>query len=111
MKIPATGMLTGRAAQEWIGKTADSVPPPIVRERIFLRAMGICHISKRKIMAGEKWQIEHRTPLWKGGENRESNMAPALVDKHKIKTSYEAVERSAEGQHGQGAGADPVTRR
>lgn len=96
MKLSATGDLVGRAVQEWIGANADSVPPPIVRERIFLRAKGVCHISKRKIRAGEKWQAEHVIPIWKGGKNRESNLAPAMIDKHKIKTSSEAAERSAE---------------
>jgi 5-methylcytosine-specific restriction endonuclease McrA len=79
----------GRSVKEWIGKTPDSKPPATVLARIFLRHNGICHISKRKIGPGEKWEAEHIKPLWSGGENRERNLAPALVDPHKQKTADE----------------------
>ncbi|MGY3330080.1 5-methylcytosine-specific restriction protein A [Mesorhizobium sp. USDA 4775] len=79
----------GRSVKEWIGKTPDSVPPPTVRARIFLRANGMCHISQRPIGAGEKWQLEHVKPLSLGGENRESNLRPALVEPHRAKSADE----------------------
>lgn len=96
MKIPASGMLTGRAVEEWVGRTPDSKPPAHVVERIFLRHEKLCHISGREIRATEPWHVEHVIPIWKGGENRELNLAPALVDKHKIKTAKEATERADE---------------
>lgn len=37
-------------------------------------------------MPGEKWELEHILALALGGEHRESNMAPALVAPHKVKT-------------------------
>lgn len=94
--IPASGMLTGRATVEWVGKTPDSVPPPHVVARIFLRHFRRCHLSGVEIRPGMNWHVEHIIPLWKGGENRESNMAPALVGMHKIKTAEEAGERAME---------------
>jgi 5-methylcytosine-specific restriction enzyme A len=94
--ISAKGMWNGRTVPEWIGKTPDSKPPAHVIDRIFLRASKVCHISKREIRAGETWQVEHVIPIWKGGENRETNMAPALSKPHKLKTAREALERAEE---------------
>lgn len=89
MKIAASGALTGRAVEEWIGKTPDSKPPKYVVDRIFLRQNGRCAISGRKIMPGDKRQTDHRIRLKDGGENRESNMQIILTDKHREKTALE----------------------
>lgn len=78
-----------RTLPEWRGKTDDSKVPAHVRLRIFDRANGRCHISGRKIMAGEKWELEHVKALILGGEHREFNLAPALVAPHKAKTAVE----------------------
>lgn len=75
-----------RSVEEWIGKNDDSKIPPRVRLRIFETHKGICHISGRSIRAGDKWECEHVVALTLGGEHRESNLAPALVDPHKKKT-------------------------
>lgn len=75
-----------RSIPEWIGKTDDAKVPPRVRARIFERYDGQCYLSGRKIAAGERWEIEHVIALCNGGEHRESNMAPALVEPHKGKT-------------------------
>ena len=83
-----------RTVEEWIGKTDDSVPPPRVRLRVFEAHKGICHISGRKIMAGEKWELDHVVALINGGENRETNLAPALSFAHKIKTRADVAEKS-----------------
>lgn len=80
--------LGGRAVKEWIGKTPNSRPPPTVKARIFLRAKGICHLSGAKI-AGKPWELEHVKALGLGGENRERNLAPALVDPHREKTKLD----------------------
>ncbi|MEM9762118.1 MAG: HNH endonuclease, partial [Pseudomonadota bacterium] len=68
----------GRSVPEWVGKTPDHRVPPSVRLRIFEAHDGICHISGRKIEAGDAWDLEHRTALADGGEHREGNLAPAL---------------------------------
>ncbi len=83
----------GRSVEEWIGKTPDSRPPRAVILRVFARHDGICHISKRKIAAGDEWDVEHVKPLHlaRPGENlnRESNLAPALRQPHREKTAAE----------------------
>jgi 5-methylcytosine-specific restriction endonuclease McrA len=82
--------LGGRSIPEWIGSSPDAKVPDRVRERVFLRAGGVCHISGRKIMPGDKWQVEHIRALSLGGDHRESNLAPALDHPHKEKSAQEA---------------------
>lgn len=67
-----------------------------MRVRIFDRVGGVCHLCKLPINAtrGEKWHVEHITPLWEGGSDDEGNMAPAHVDCHATKTAEEAAPRA-----------------
>ena len=67
-------MSTARSVPEWIGATPDTPAPARVRVRVFDRCNGRCDACGRKIMAGEKWTLEHRKALINGGQNRESNM-------------------------------------
>jgi 5-methylcytosine-specific restriction endonuclease McrA len=83
-----------RSVSEWIGSNPDAAVPPHVRLRVFERCGGTCHISGRKIRAGEPWELDHILPLRDGGEHRESNLAPALADKHRVKTAAENSERA-----------------
>lgn len=83
-KLPNPGK---RSTEEWKGKTPDTAVPDYVKLRVWERHEGICHISKRKISAGEPWDVEHVKAICNGGENREGNLAPALRDKHKGKTA------------------------
>ena len=83
-----------RAVAEWRGKTPDTPAPPRVRLRVFQRENGVCYLSGRKIQPGEPWQLEHKIALINGGENRETNLFPALVDKHKEKTRADLAEKS-----------------
>lgn len=89
---------TRRERPEWIGKTPDSKVPPHVQLRVFERHGGRCHIAKRKILGGEPWDCDHVIALrdWtgEGHGNRESNLAPALKDKHRDKTAAENRERA-----------------
>lgn len=85
---------TRRSVPEWVGATPDSKVPDHVRQRIFMRHGRVCHIAKRKIRGGEPWELEHVVALRDGGQNRESNLAPALKDKHREKTSAEAAARA-----------------
>lgn len=83
-----------RSTKEWVGKTQDSRPPPRVRARVFVRENGMCHLSGRKIQPGELWDLDHKVALINGGENRESNLFPALRDKHKEKTKSDVAEKA-----------------
>jgi 5-methylcytosine-specific restriction protein A len=83
-----------RATEEWVGKTDDAKIPARVRLRVFETHWGKCHISGRRIMAGEAWECDHVIALINGGENRECNLAPALKEFHKAKTKADVAEKS-----------------
>lgn len=80
-----------RAVDLWVGKTDDQAVPPRVRLRVFEREGGICWLSKRKIMAGEKWELDHKVALINGGRHAEDNLAPALVGPHREKTKADVA--------------------
>lgn len=86
--------MTARSVPEWIGKTPDSKVPRHVRLRIFDREGGKCHLSGRKIMPGDAWDLDHKVALINGGEHRESNLFPALRDKHRKKTAEDVAEKA-----------------
>lgn len=52
------------------------------------------NISGRKIMPGDAWDCDHVVALCNGGEHRETNLAPALRDKHRAKTAADVAERA-----------------
>lgn len=83
-----------REVPEWIGKTDDTPIPPRVKLRVFERHGGVCHISGRKIAAGEAWDCDHVLALINGGENREANLAPALKQPHREKTNADVALKS-----------------
>ena len=100
-----------RSVAEWIAAHDDQAIPARVRARVFERCGGICHITGRKIVPGDLWDLDHITPLADGGEHRETNLAPALKDAHIAKTSAEntqrAIERRKRAKH---IGAKPPSR-
>lgn len=83
-----------RSVPEWKGKTPDSKVPAHVRMRIFLAYDGKCWLTGRKIVPADYWELEHKIALCNGGEHRESNLAPALRDAHKIKTRADVGEKA-----------------
>ena len=86
-----------RSVDEWIGKNDDAKIPARVRLRIFEAHHGRCYLSGILIRAGDKWECEHIRPLSLGGEHRESNLAPALVEPHKEKTKKDrAIKKKAD---------------
>lgn len=90
--------MTSRSVPEWIGKTPDTKIPDHVKLRIFDRENGRCYLSGRKIMPGDKYDFDHRIALvnWSGDGhgNRESNIFPALRDKHREKTRLDVAEKA-----------------
>lgn len=91
MTEPRTGP---RSLPEWIGATPDTPVPDRVKVRVFDAHDGVCHIAKRKIRPGEPWDAEHVIAIINGGQNRETNLAPALRDKHPEKTAADLKEKS-----------------
>lgn len=83
-----------RALPEWIGKTPDTKVPDRVRLRVFEREGGKCWISGRKIRPGDLWDLDHKVALINGGEHRESNLFPALRDKHREKTREDVAAKA-----------------
>lgn len=76
-----------RSVPEWIGKTDDTPAPPRVRRGIFDAHGGCCYLTGRKIdPVRDIWHLEHVIAIVNGGQNRESNLAPALVEAHAEKT-------------------------
>lgn len=87
--------MTARRIPEWVGATPDTPAPPRVKARVFARYDGVCHWTKRKILAGDNWDTDHVQALINGGENRESNLAPILRGKaHKEKTARDVAIKS-----------------
>jgi 5-methylcytosine-specific restriction protein A len=83
-----------RSVEEWIGKTDDTPVPPRVKLRVFEKYEGRCYLSGRKIVPGDEWDAEHMIAIINGGQNRESNLAPALKAPHKVKTKSDLAEKS-----------------
>jgi len=84
-----------RSVVEWQGKDDDAAIPARVRVRVFERHGGICHLSGRRIRAGDLWDVDHVVALVNGGKHCESNLAPALRDKHREKTAADVAEKAA----------------
>ncbi|QKV17818.1 HNH endonuclease [Oricola thermophila] len=83
-----------RAVKEWTGKTPDTKAPPRVRQRVFDRHEGVCHICKLPIKPGETWHLDHVIALIEGGENKESNLAPAHAHCNLAKAAQESARKS-----------------
>lgn len=83
-----------RSVEIWVGKTHDSAIPARVRLRVFEREGGRCWLSGRKIRPGEPWDLDHKVALINGGSHSEDNLAPALRDKHRLKTAEDVAEKA-----------------
>ena len=65
---------------------------PKRRAALFDANKGVCHICGAKIDgAREAWDVEHIIPVALGGDDDESNCAPAHKRCHKIKTAKDAA--------------------
>ena len=83
--------MIGRTPDEWFGSSPDAAIPPRVRLRIFERHGGICALTGRKIMPGDKWALDHVLPLSMGGLHAESNLQPVLEIAHREKTKQDVA--------------------
>ncbi len=63
------------------------------KARVFEAHNGVCHICGDKIDGTrEAWELEHIIPIAMGGEDDESNAAPAHVVCHKGKTATDKAQ-------------------
>ncbi len=86
--------MIGRSVEEWVGASPDSKIPDRVKLRIWEREGGRCWLTGRKIMPGDAYDFDHKIALCNGGTHSESNLAPALRDKHREKTAQDVKERA-----------------
>lgn len=82
-----------RTVDEWIGETDDQRAPKRVRDRIFDREGGKCHLCDQPIV-GKKWALDHVKALINGGENREKNLKPIHIACHRDKTAADVAEKA-----------------
>lgn len=83
-----------RTVTEWQGRTDDTPPSDKCKLRILARQNDCCAISGRPFTSKEKPEFDHKTPLWLGGRNCESNLQAIHGDVHKRKTQAEAKVRA-----------------
>lgn len=57
------------------------------RVRIFAAHDGICHLCGCKIWPGERWEVSHPIALELGGQDDDTNRAPAHFACHKLRTA------------------------
>jgi 5-methylcytosine-specific restriction protein A len=86
--------VSARTVPEWRGSTPDTPAPARVRLRVFEAHGGRCYLTGRKIMPGDAWELDHKVALINGGENVESNLAPALKAAHREKTNADVAEKA-----------------
>lgn len=70
-----------------------------IRDRILYRDQGICRCEtcKRTDTLKVATEVEHRTPLWAGGQEDDGNRYAIASDCHEAKTRCEARMRAAGG--------------
>jgi 5-methylcytosine-specific restriction enzyme A len=61
------------------------------RVELFRAHNGMCCLCIGKIMAGELWDVEHRTPVAMGGTSELANLAPAHRKCHAVKTKIDVT--------------------
>ncbi|MFK3965723.1 HNH endonuclease [Ensifer adhaerens] len=84
-----------RSLPEWIAKHDDQKVPDRVRQRVFDREGGICHLTGEKIdPVRDEWDLDHKVALILGGEHRETNLFPAKREPHRRKTAVEMKVKS-----------------
>lgn len=67
---------------------------PKQRAKLFIDRKGICCWCGGKIKVGEPWIDEHWNPLWRNGDNADSNRGVAHTHCAKEKTKQEATARA-----------------
>lgn len=64
------------------------------RRKRWLRANPLCCQCEADGLVVQAEEVDHTTPLWKGGQDAESNYQSLCRTHHKAKTAAEAAERA-----------------
>ena len=83
-----------RAVPEWRGDTDDASIPPRVRLRVFERCGGICVACGRKLVPGDRWDLDHKHALALGGRHAEGNLQVLCSWCHKHKSRSDVAIKS-----------------
>lgn len=83
-----------RSVSPWIGRDDNHRAPGKVRQRVFDREHGCCHLCGQPIQPGQKWDLDHVVAIINGGENAEPNLKPAHRKCHQDKTARDVAEKA-----------------
>jgi 5-methylcytosine-specific restriction endonuclease McrA len=83
-----------RTVPEWIGKSDNTQPPDSCQRRILDHQRDRCNNCGVPFGVKVKAQFDHVSPIWLGGENRESNLQALCSPCHAEKTKTEATARA-----------------
>lgn len=83
-----------REVEEWKGRTDDSMPGKLVRDRLSRDQGDCCALCHHPFGPKRRAHCDHIVPLIDEGENRESNLQMICAECHKAKTSAEATDRA-----------------
>lgn len=78
----------------WVGKNDLAMPPENVQLRILQRYSACCAGCQRKLMMGERWDLDHVIAIEDGGVNAEGNLQPLCAPCHGVKTGAENSQRA-----------------
>ncbi len=90
-----------RSVPEWVGKKPESMPTTKVKLRVLEAQDGkcACGCGMTINLDFDQADVDHKTPLKDGGENRESNLQVLLRNHHRAKTKVENSDRAAAERH------------
>lgn len=83
-----------RAVPEWRGVSPDTAVPARVQLRVIERAAGCCEECGRAFGPALRPEIDHKTALINGGENRENNLQALCPFCHLPKTAEDVAEKA-----------------
>ena len=63
--------------------------------RIFADRGGCCHVCKRKLGPGDKWELDHIVALSKGGSDDDANLAPCCSWCHDPKSDNDTSDAAS----------------
>jgi 5-methylcytosine-specific restriction protein A len=90
---PRVATLNQAPAQQYVGTPRDRGRPWRRRRAAWLREHPLCVKCEERGIVTAATEVDHVTPLWKGGADDESNLQSLCTPDHDDKTAAEAAER------------------